>query len=75
MAFADNNKLRHMCNHFLLKTKLEDDTVYRLVIAADELLEMMQEKAEIFDISTKDAIIDYVREYGAFGAYDIVWKE
>lgn len=64
-----------MCNHFLLKTKLEDDTVYRLVIAADELLEMMQEKAEIFDISTKDAIIDYVREYGAFGAYDIVWKE
>lgn len=55
--------------------ELEDDTVYRLAIATNELPETVQEKAEAIEITPETAIQNYVKELGTFGASDIVWKE
>lgn len=55
--------------------ELEDDTVYRLAIATNELPETVQEKAEAIEITLETAIQNYVKELGTFGASDIVWKE
>lgn len=54
--------------------ELEDDTVYRLAIATNELPETVQEKAESIEITPETAIQNYVKELGTFGASDIVWE-
>ncbi|WP_373219007.1 ABC transporter substrate-binding protein [Ruminococcus sp. 5_1_39BFAA] len=54
--------------------ELEDDTVYRLAIATNELPETVQEKAEAIEITPETAIQNYVKELGTFGASDIVWE-
>ena len=63
---------------YVLVTKggmeLDDDTVYRLAIAENELPEAMCERAAVLDVSAKNAILDYVRALGTFGAADIVWE-
>lgn len=55
--------------------ELEDDTVYRLAIATNELPETVQEKAEAIEITPETAIQNYVKELGTFGASDILWKD
>lgn len=56
-------------------TGLDADTVYRLAIAENDLPEMMRGRAIVSGISTKEAMQNYIKTLGTFGASDIVWEE
>lgn len=55
--------------------ELEDDKVYRLAAGTKDLTEDVSANAvETFEISTQQAVIDYVSTLGTFGPEDIVWN-
>ena len=63
---------------YVLVTKeglvLEDNTIYKVAVGTNELTNDLKENATVVEISTKDAIINYVTTLGTFGPEDIVWK-
>lgn len=63
---------------YVLHTKgdmeLDDDTMYKLVMGANELTDAWTEKATTVELSPKDAIMEYVSALGTFGPEDISWN-
>lgn len=54
--------------------ELDDEAVYRLAVGTEELTAEWKEKATVVEVSSKQAIIDYVSTLGAFGPEDIIWN-
>jgi hypothetical protein len=54
--------------------ELEDNTVYKVAVGTEEITKDLQEKSVLVEISTEEAIIDYVTSLGTFGSEDIIWE-
>ena len=63
---------------YVLSTKgdmeLEDNTVYKVAVGTKEITKDLQEKSVLVEITTEEAIIDYVTSLGTFGSEDIIWE-
>ena len=53
--------------------EIKDNKVYKVVAGTEELTKDIQKKAKVVEISTKDAIAEYVKTLGEFEASDIKW--
>ncbi|MBE5936375.1 MAG: carbohydrate ABC transporter substrate-binding protein [Lachnospiraceae bacterium] len=53
--------------------KLNDNKTYKVVAGTDEFSSELQKKGKIIEVSTSDAVREYVKTLGEFSAKDIKW--